>query len=263
MGASSTTVVTVIAVVLITAMVIGMLVMQTQHRNRAARREQLQSLNSQYRKLNSILRSLPPFYLSPELKDFIYQALLHNLNAQLKLNPGQKSFIESDYQKLTDERAYSRQASKTEAPAHQKLSSEEANLYRQTLKSLYMFIRRNFETGRLNKVDAEKMLFQVEVKLVETALEYFKTRGRNALSSRNYREARVAFQKAVDTIGASRHRELFKQEEIELRNQLNRTVDEWRQYRNNQSTGQSEKLASEMEDLIEDQDSWKKKNVYD
>lgn len=262
MGATSTTLLTILTVGLIVAMVVGMLVMQNRHRNRALIREQLQNLNTQYRKLNSALRSLPESYLSPELRDFIYQALLQNLSAQLRLNPTQKKFIESDYQKLTEERTHSRQLT-PEDTGSIKVSSEEANLYRQTLKSLYLFIRRNFETGRLNRVDAEKMLFQVELKLVETALDYFKTRGHNAFSARNYREARVAFQKAVDTIGASRHRELFKQEEIELRNQLNRTVEEWRQFRNQQSSGQAEKLASEMEDMIEDQESWKKNNVYD
>ncbi|GGX38340.1 hypothetical protein GCM10007392_00620 [Saccharospirillum salsuginis] len=262
MGASTTTVIAILAVGLISLMVVGMLIMQTRHRNLAVTRDKLLKLNNQYRKLNNVLRNLPTSYLSPEMRDFLYQALLFNLKSQMELNPDQRKYLDSDYKQLERERAQVRKHPPKPEPPSQ-INAEETNLHRQTLKSFYAYIKRNYEAGHLNKTNAEKMLMQVELKLVETALEYFKFRARNALKRHYYKEARVAYQKAIDTIGASRHSEQFKQEEIQLRNQLNKTVEEWRNYREQQSAGQAEKLAEEMEDLIEDQESWKKKNVYD
>lgn len=247
---------------IIGVMIVGMLIMQNRQRNLAITREKLQRLNTQYRKLNNVLRNLPPSYLSPELRDFIYQALLHNLKAQMELSPDQKKYFESDYQQLEAERAQMRKHPPRPDPSV-RITSEEASLHRQTLKSLHSYVRQTFEAGRLDKTNAEKILMQVELKLVETALDYFRYRAQNALSTKHYKEARIAIQKAIDTIGVSRHAGQFKQEEIQLRNQLNKTVEEWRHYREELSSGQAEKLAEEMENLIEDQESWKKKNVYD
>ena len=262
MGASTTTLIAILAVGLISLMVVGMLIMQTRHRNLAVTRDKLLKLNTQYRKLNNVLRNLPSSYLSPEMRDFLYQALLFNLKSQMDLNPDQRKYLNSDYKQLERERTHVRKHPPKPEPPTQ-INAEETNLHRQTLKSFYAYIKRNYEAGHLNKTNAEKMLMQVELKLVETALEYFKFRANNALKRHYYKEARVALQKAIDTIGTSRHSEQFKQEEIQLRNQLNKTVEKWRHYREQQSAGQAEKLAEEMEDLIEDQESWKKKNVYD
>lgn len=262
MGASTTTFIAIFAVGLISLMVVGMLVMQARHRNQAITRDKLLKLNTQYRKLNNVLRNLPTSYLSPELRDFLYQALLFNLKSQIELTPDQKKYLESDYKQLERERDHSRKnPPKPETPSQ--INAEETNLHRQTLKSLYTYIKRNYESGHLTQANAEKMMMQVELKLIETALEYFKFRANNALKRRNYKEARVAFQKAIDTIDTSRHGAQFKQEEIQLRNRLNKTLEDWRAYREEKSAGQAEKLAEEMEDLIEDQESWKKKNVYD
>lgn len=261
MGASTTTLLGVIAVAIISLMIIGMLIAQGRHKALAANKEQLQNLLNQQRKLNQVLRGLPPSYLSPELRDFIYQALLQNIKAQIPLSTDKATLLEDDFQQLATERARLRKKPPT-APVS-RLNSEDTNLHRQTLKSLFLFIKRNYDSGRLNKSDADKLLGQVEYKLVETALDYFKGRADKALATRHFREARVAYQKAIDTITSSRQASLFKQEEIELRNRLQQIIEAWRNDRKEQSSGQAERLAADMEGLIDEQDSWKKKNVYD
>jgi hypothetical protein len=261
MGASTTTLLGVTAVVIISLMVIGMLIAQGRHKSMAAKKELLQNLLNQQRKLNNLLRGMPVSFLSPELRDFIYQALLQNIKAQIPLTPDKAKLLEEDFQELAQERARIRK--KPPSAVAPRLSSEETNLHRQTLKSLFLFIKRNYDSGRLNKSDADKLLSQVEYKLVETALDYFKSRADLAMNSKHYREARVAYQKAIDTIATSRQASLFKQEEIELRTRLQQIIDAWREDRKSQTSGQAEKLAAEMEGLIDEQDSWKKKNVYD
>lgn len=261
MGASSTTLLGVISVSIVSLMVIAMLIAQVRHKARAANREKLQNLLTQQRKLTNVLRSLPTSFLSSELRDFIYQAILQNIKAQILLTPDKAKLLNEDFQQLASERVRLRKQPPTAvAPP---LNSEQTNLHRQTLKSLFLFIKRNYDSGRLNKHNANKLLNEVEYKLVETALDYFKTRADQAMVAKHYREARVAYQKAIDTIATSRQASLFKQEEIDLRTHLQQIIDTWRNHRKDQSSGQTEKLAAEIEGLIDDQESWKKKNVYD
>ena len=262
MGAFNTTTLTVLMVTLISAMIIAMLIMQAKHKQMAAARDRLHALSTQYRKLNNTLRTLPTSYLTPELKDFLYQALLQNLHAQLKLNPDQKSLLLSDIEQLTAERVAMRnKASSVLIPGP--TNADEASVHRQTLKSLHLFIRRNYDAGRLNAASAEKLMHQVEYKLIDTAVDFFRQRGQQTEKAKNYREARIAYQKALDAIQTSKHAALFKQDEIGLRKRLDDVVSKWRAHRAQLSKGQSAKLAEGVGSLIEDQESWKKKNVYD
>ncbi|MHA7879098.1 MAG: hypothetical protein ACX931_04855 [Saccharospirillum sp.] len=262
MGAFNTTTLAVLAVTLISAMVIGMLIMQNRHRQMAAIRDRLHALSTQYRKLNNTLRTLPSSYLTPELKDFLYQALLQNLHAQLKLNPDQKSLLQSDIDMLSAERVATRNKGST-VLVPGPTSADEASVHRQTLKALHLFIRRNYDAGRLDAGSAEKLLHQVEYKLVDTAVDFFRQRGEQTEKARNYREARIAYQKALDAIQTSKQAALFKQEEIGIRKRLDDVVRKWRAQRAQLSQGHAAKLAEDMGSLIEDQESWKKKNVYD
>lgn len=261
MGIDIKILLSIAAVIMVVMMLVGMMITQGRHRHQAAVREQLQSLNTQYRKLNNVLRSLPDGYLSTELRDFIYQALLQNIRVQVKLKPDQEKYLINDYEQLTIERTQA----KLHPPKGQmpNLAPEEINLHRHTLKALYLFIKRNYETGHMEKGAAEKMLAQVEIKLVETAVRFFSSHGDQCLRNKNYQEACRAYQKGMDTITASRHASAFKQEEVLMRSQLNTTKQEWQEYRQERSSMQAEKLAEDMESMVEDQDSWKKKNVYD
>lgn len=261
MGVDIKILLSIATVVMIGVMLVAMMIAQGRHRQQAAVREQLQNLNTQYRKLNNVLRSLPEGYLSGELRDFIYQALLQNIRAQVKLKPDQEKYLISDYEQLTAERAQAKQnPPKAVMPS---LSPEEINLHRHTLKALFLFIKRNYETGHMEKTAAEKMLRQVEIKLVETAVRFFASRGEQCMKERNYQEACRAFQKGLDSIAASRHAGEFKQEEIAMRNQLGTAKQQWQDHRQEMSSAQAGKLAEGIESLVEDQDSWKKKNVYD
>lgn len=262
MGAFNTTTLTVLAVTMISAMILAMLIMQSRHRQLAAARDRLHALATQYRKLNNMLRTLPSSYLTPELKDFLYQALLQNLHAQLKLNSDQKALLQSDIDLLNAERTATRNKGST-ALVPGPTSADEASVHRQTLKSLHMFVQRNYDAGRLNAANAEKLIHQVEYKLTDTAVDFFRQRGQQTEKAKNYREARIAYQKALDAIHSSKQAALFKQEEISLRKRLDDVVSKWRALRVQQSQGQAAKLADGVGSLIDDQESWKKKNVYD
>lgn len=258
---ANTTLFTVIGVVIVAIMIVGMLVSQSRHRALEARNNQIRMLTLQQRRLQNLLRSLPSSYLSVEMRDFLYQALLQNIRSHMDLVPDKNELLKSDFDEIADERA----RVKTNPPPASKdiLTADQASVYRGLLKSLYQFIRRNYETGRLKKEHAEKMIKQVEMKLVETAVDFFTLTANELRSQNQYRQTRNAYQKALDTIEESPYSAQFKQESVKLRGNLNAVIEEWRASRETNSSAASEKLAGEMEELVDDQDSWKKKQTYE
>lgn len=255
---------TVIAVVLSAAffmIVIGMMVSQARHKALEAKVQRLRALSQQKKRLNNLLRSLPPSYMSIEIRDFLYQAIIQNLRTQLTLTPEKNELINSELEDLIQERERVR-----EQPIPKNtdlLSADQASIYRGLLKSLYQFIRGNYETGRLKKDHAEKMIKQIEIKLVETAVDFFAITAKDFASQKRYREAKNAYQKALSTIGESKYQDQFKQQDMKLRNDLNRVIAQWRESREEASKASSTKLAESMENLVEDQESWKKKHDYE
>ncbi|EAR08555.1 hypothetical protein [Reinekea blandensis] len=258
---ANTTLFSVIGVAALAAMIIGMLVTQSRHKALEARNNQIRLLTLQQKRLNNLLRTLPSSYLSVELRDFLYQAMLQNLKTHIDLVPDKNDLLKEDYQQLMQERENAR--ANPPKPSKDMLTADQASIYRGLLKSLYEFIKRNYETGRMKKEHAEKLLKQVQIKLIETAVDYFTLIADENRRQDNFRQTRNAYQKALDTIAESPYESQFRQETVNIRSKLNQVVEDWRQSRESLSKAASEKLAGEMESLVDDQESWKKKQTYE
>ncbi|WP_196157707.1 hypothetical protein [Reinekea sp. G2M2-21] len=258
---ANTTLFTVIGIAVLAIMIIGMLVSQSRHKALEARNNQIKMLMLQQRRLQNLLRTLPNSYLSPELRDFLYQALLQNLKSHMALVPDKNDLLKEDYRQIAEERE---RVKMNPPPAtNEFISADQASIYRGLLKSLNEFIRRNYETGRLKKDHAEKMIKQVQIKLIETAVDFFLLTGKEFKAQGKFRQTRNAYQKALDTIENSAYANEFKQEVVKIRALLNKAIEDWRSSREADSAKASQKLAGEMESLVDDQDSWKKKQTYE
>ena len=258
---TTSTLFTITGIALLAMMIVGMLVTQSRHKALEAKNNQLRLLNLQQRRLQNLLRSLPTSYLSKELRDFLYQALLQNLKSHMSLAPEKSTMLKDDYERLSEERDRARD--NPPAPSKDLLSADQASVYRGLLKSLHEFIRRNYQTGRMKKEHAEKLIKQVEMKLVETAIDFFTFSAREFLSQDKFRQTRNAYQKALEAIDNSPYAAQFNQESVKIRAEMNKVVEEWRSSRDEQSRASGDKLAGEIESLVEDQESWKKKHTYD
>lgn len=257
----NTTLFSVIGVAALAIMIVGMLVTQSRHKAREARNSQIRMLTLQQKRLNNLLRTLPASYLSVELRDFLYQAMLQNLKSHIDLVPDKNTLLNEDYQQLLNEQQNAR--FNPPAPGKDLLTADQASVYRGLLKSLYEFIKRNYDTGRMKKEHAEKLLRQVQIKLVETAIDYFTLMADEYRRQDKYRQTRNSYQKALDTISESAFENEFRKESVQIRAKLNKVNEAWRKSRESASVAAAEKLAGEMENLVDQQDSWKKKQTYE
>lgn len=258
---ANTTILTVIGVALLAFVVVGMLISQSRHRALEAKNNQIRMLALQQRRLQNLIKTLPANYLSVELRDFLYQALIQNIQQHMALMKTGNELLNVELETTVKEREAARK--NPPSATSELISPEKASVYRGLLKSVYQFIRRNYETGRLTKEDAEKMISQVEVKMAETAIDFFLLTAREAKRNGHFRQARNAYQKSLDAIEDSAHAAQFKQEGFKIRSELNQLIDQWRDTREQKNTTASEKLAGEMETMVGDQESWKKKHDYE
>jgi tetratricopeptide (TPR) repeat protein len=258
---STTTVIAVLIIAVFSAIIIAMMVSQARHKALEAKNHRSRTLAMQKKRLNNLLRSLPPSYLSSELRDFLYQAILQNLKSQAALLPEKNELINDEIAELAAERERIKtHPIKGQTTLH---SADQSSVYRGLLKSLYQFVRGNYQTGRLNKSHAEKMLKQIDVKLDETAVEFFDLSAKSFMDQNKYREAKNAYQKALSTIDESKHPEQFQQQSLVIRNSLEKLIEDWRSSREDFSKRNSEKLADQVGNMVTEEDSWKKKQSYD
>jgi hypothetical protein len=238
---------------------VGMLVSQAQHKALMVRNEKIKKLSLQQRQVRNLLRSLPSNYLSMELRDFLYQAVLQNLKTHADLIPDRNMYLIEDYEQLKAER----EQVKLDPPEPIKIlmSVDQASIYRSLLKSLNQFIRNNFATGRLEKARAESLLKQVGIKLVETAVDFFTLTAREFRKKDKYRQTTQAFQKALDTISHSPYANEFKAESFNIQSELTDEVNTWTGIRDAERDAALAKLEGELAAADDEENSWKKKRI--
>ncbi|TXR53326.1 hypothetical protein [Reinekea thalattae] len=259
MAINNDTLLAILGFAFLVAIVIGVLVSQANHRAQKLRNEQIQKLRLQQKRLNNLLNLLPAGYLSTELRDFIYQALQQNIKSQIMLSKINKELLQSELDQATEARE---KASNNPPPEKSiRLTEEQVGLFRSLLKSLYQFIRRNYETGRLNKEHAEKIILQVEIKLVETAVEFFAGAAKELNNTKRYRQAQSAYQQALDAISSSAHAEQFHQQEVKIRSELNNMLDQWNKTKEENAKATANTLEDNVDSFVDD--DWKKKQEYD
>ncbi|MBU2862970.1 hypothetical protein QWZ13_10135 [Reinekea marina] len=258
---STTTIIAVGIIAVFSMIIIAMMVSQARHRALESKNNRARSLVLQKKRLNNLLRTLPGNYLSAELRDFLYQAIIQNLKTQLTISTYKTEELQLEIDELTTERQQVK-SRPVKAPSVL-LTPDQTSIYRGLLKSLYQFVKGNYQTGRLNKAHAEKMLQQVEIKLDETAVEFFELSAKAFLKEKRYREAKNAYQKALSTIDESKHKDQFKQQQVVIQSSQNKLIEDWRESREESSKQSTAKLADQMEHMVDDQDSWKKKQSYD
>ena len=250
---------TLTAVAIVIFVLVGMLVSQSRHKALVARNDKIKKLTLQQRQVQNLLRSLPANYLSMELRDFLYQAVLQNLKSHAELAPDRSRFIREDYEQFKAERE--KVKLDPPEPIHILMSVDQASIYRSLLKSLHQFIRNNFATGRLEKAYAENLLKQVALKLVETAADFFTLTAREFRKKKKYRQTTHAFQKALDAIKTSPFANEFKAESFKIQSELTEQVDEWNLLRDAEREAAQAKLDEELAAVEDEENSWKKKRI--
>ena len=206
------TIVTVLGVGVV-ILIGSMLFVQTRHKMNMARVQKINALVAQNKKLQNILRTLPPQYMTKEMRDFIYQIIIQNFKQILNLKPENPKLVRSDIEQLTSEREKSRLNPKDVGPA-QINSIESANMVRTTLKSLFTTVKEAYADKRIVGSDAERLIQQIEARMMNAAIQFYETQISLYRQNSRFTEAVSFARKMIELLSKSKRKELYKEQII-------------------------------------------------
>jgi len=206
------TIVTVLGVGVV-ILIGSMLFVQTRHKMNMARVQKINALVAQNKKLQNILRTLPPQYMTKEMRDFIYQIIIQNFKQILNLKPENPKLVRSDIEQLTSEREKSRLNPKDVGPA-QINSIESANMVRTTLKSLFSTVKEAYADKRIVGSDAERLIQQIEARMMNAAIQFYETQISLYRQNSRFTEAVSFARKMIELLSKSKRKELYKEQII-------------------------------------------------
>ncbi|TGG94917.1 hypothetical protein E4656_00350 [Natronospirillum operosum] len=256
-------IITVSLVALATLLLGVMAWMHVRYRKMVADREKILQMGTENKKLQAMLRSLPENYLSPGLKDFIYRTLINNLQQMMELDRSHNRFLQVDLDETIEQRQVA-QANPVSDDQHEPITNiEQANHARAGLKALYRYIKIAYESRHLSRQEAQALLNEIEHKLVQTGAEFYTHKAEHAHRQRRYREAIALWNKAAETYTKSRLASQYQKKANHARGQARKLQEEWKEVNRARNEAQAEAMQKKMDAWMEDEESWKKKQLYD
>ncbi|MCH8550821.1 MAG: hypothetical protein LAT62_02725 [Natronospirillum sp.] len=256
-------IITVSLVVLALVLMGAMAWMHVRYRNLQASREKLLQLGTENKKLQAMLRSLPDNFLSRALKDFIYRTLITNLKQMMELDRHSSRFLQMDLEEAIEHRRLV-QANYQGESEHEPITDiSVANKARAGLKSLYRYIKVAYEQRQITRQEAQALLDEIENRLVQTGAEFYIAKAQYARRQKRFREATALWRRAMETYGQSRLSAQYQQRMAQCRSEIRKLQEEWKEINRERNEAQTAAMQKEMDKWMEEEEGWKKKQLYD
>lgn len=208
------------------------------------------------RQMQLLLDELPPHYVSTELRAFIANQWLELLQEQEHLgnqDPRLKAETEAAQTKLQEIR------SGNQPKAQPVTDLQTANGIRRNLKQLNKLIVGLYQDRKIPHRLAQSYLNEIKLGFTQTLVEVFKASARKAEMEGNLRIAVVHYKRIMSELNRNNPNGIHNQTLLECRQTI-QNLDEQIAI---QSENNDNQLAESVSEMMEEQESWKKKQVYD
>lgn len=223
---------------------------------KARRRSELLDRQSRLENLSDVL---PGQYLTVPLKQGLHQLELGFVRELLQNEPGDKK-MQARAEEL-DARISQGAAYNIANPVRQPGSDEQLKEVRFQLESLHAQLKRAAQEKNLPLAQAKQWLEHIKQQLIHLYLDFFHQSGQQQLQRGEPRQARLLFERAVTLIRKQQHLEPFKERLVSFEQLLEKTNAIVLAH-NQQAVEQSNALSEAMGSMNDD-DLWKKKQMYD
>lgn len=228
----------------------SMLFVQARHKINMARVQKINALVAQNKKLQHILRTLPPQYMTKEMKDFIYQVIIQNYKQILIYKPENPEYVRSDIEQLRKEREKSQFAPKPKGPA-QINSIESANMVRTTLKTLFDAVKEAYASKRIVGNDAERLIQQIEARMMNAAIQFYEAQINLFKKNNRLTEAAGYARKMLDLLSKSKRNELYKEQTIRAENLLSSIKSEMEANNSEKRAERAEQMENSLDQFAD------------
>lgn len=216
-------------------------------------------LSDRVRRCADLSETLPGQMVSPGLKLLLTRLQLQLVERLLQLDKHDNT-LKARLEQLRTQ-AGQGEAIAVNNPPQRILTEARAKEIRFQLESLHGQITRATQEGQLPATEAKHWIREVRDMLVQLHAEFFTNLGLQALQESQPRQARLAFERGVQYLQKQSDPERYRERLQQMKAQLaraNALVLEHAQPSADEPSELTEGLKS-----LDDEDTWKKKNIYD
>lgn len=208
------------------------------------------------RQMQLLLDEIPPQYVSSDLRAFIADQWIDLLHEQEQLGckePRIKTELEVAQAKLKEIR------SSNQPKSEPVFDLKTANAVRRNLKQLNKIVIGLYQERKIAQRVAQGYLNEVKLGFTQTLVEMFRASAQAAEAEGNHRIAVVHYKRIMSELNRSNPNGIHNQALLECRE----TIAKLEEIIAIESENNDNKLADSVDVMMEDQDSWKKKQIYD
>ena len=251
-------IVAVLGGIFIVALIMVMVVYARQQNEKKSIEQQrrIRMLADRGRQMQLLIEEIPPHYISSDFRVFVADQWLELLQEQQELGCKEariKAEIEIAQNKLQEIRS-------SNQPKPEPLTDlQSANGVRRNLKQLNKIVIGLYQERKISHRVAQGYINEVKIGFTQTLVEVFRASARKAELEGNDRIAVVHYKRIMSELNRNNPNGIHNQTLLECR----QTIADLEEKIAIQSEQNDNQLASSVDEMIEDAESWKKKQVYD
>lgn len=210
-------------------------------------------------RLATLSEGLPPQYLTATIKQGLHELELGFINELLKLDDSQiklQARGEELRERISLGTAYRLPGEKLSLH-----SEEQVKEIRFQLESLHAQLKRAIQDGAVPVNTGRQWLAHLQEQLINLYLDFFHASGQNHLQRGQARQARLVFERAVGLIKRQKNLQPFT-ERLQVFDTLLQKTNAIVMAHDQSAASQASELSASMAEA-EDDDLWKKKQMYD
>ena len=236
------------------------LAMQTMEKSSKEKRRLETALKNRARNFDYLLDSLPPGMLSPELHQLLCKSHLE-VNEQLcqadSKNSAYSDALQRSYQRLE-------QAKKNPQPQRQIIFQERNQVKeaQQLLNTLFTFIVNQQNSNRLGPAEAQQYMLQVRRLMVQVTTDGMLTAAQQAQTAGKIKLAIHYHNMAIDRC-KKENKDGFYNDKIQQLQQRAAQLELSVGQNDSMDGEMADEAAKEWDELITEDETWKKKAIYD
>lgn len=229
---------------------------QQNEKKKIEQQRRIRMLADRGRQMQLLLEEIPPHYISPDFRVFIAEQWFELLQEQQELGCKEariKAEMEAAQNKLQEIRS-------SNQPTPEPITDlQTANGVRRNLKQLNKIIIGLYQERKIAHRIAQTYINEVKLGFTQTLVEVFRASARKAEAENNHRIAVVHYKRIMSELNRNNPNGIHNQTLLECREiiaKLEEKIAIESEYNDNQ-------LASSVDEMMEGEESWKKKQVYD
>ncbi|SFX63548.1 hypothetical protein [Marinospirillum alkaliphilum] len=229
---------------------------QQNEKKKIEQQRRIRLLADRGRQMQLLLEEIPPHYISQDFRVFIASQWLDLLQEQEQLgcrDARLKSETEAAQGKLNNIRS-------SNQPRPEPISDlQTANGIRRNLKHLNKVIVSLYQERKIPHRVAQSYLNEIKLGFTQTLVEVFKASARKAEMENNHRIAVVHYKRIMSELNRNNPNGIHNQTLLECR----QTIQDLEEKIAVESEFHNNELAEGFSEMMENEESWKKKQLYD